>query len=71
MIDSIMMLPEVLLRHDEPAAGTLVDNLHVVLVLLLHHLGQCGRLVGKGFANGRHELRILGYGREASLWTKI
>ena len=59
----VVAVADVLLGHHEVAAGALVLQLHHLLLLaVLHHPGHRRGLVGKGLANGCHELWVLCYG---------
>ena len=56
----VVTVRHVLLTLDEVTARTLEYQLIVLSLLVLHHLGEGQRLVGEGFPDGRHELRVLG-----------
>ena len=55
----VVAVGHVLLALHEVTAGALKYQLVVVPFIILHHLGEGQRLVGEGFPDGRHELRVL------------
>ena len=56
----VVAVRHVLLTLHEVTAGALEYQLVVLPLVVLHHLGEGQRLVGEGFPDGRHELRVLG-----------
>ena len=60
MRTGVVAVGHVLLALHEVAAAALEDQLIVISLIILHHLGQGQRLVGEGLPDGRHELGVLG-----------
>ena len=56
----VVTVGHVLLALYEVTAGTLENQLVVLPLIVLHHLGEGQRLVREGFPDGRHELGVLG-----------
>ena len=59
MRTGVVAVGHALLALYEVTAGALKYQLVVVSFIILHHLGEGQRLVGEGFPDGRHELRVL------------